>query len=85
MIMISSKTTLPAGRIKRIHVNQNLLRRAMKGEDVLPYIVRYGGSSWSCRDFEIDGPAKGVNSIHKPLSCGARLWIKTTSYMTLNS
>ena len=40
MMMISSKTTLPAGRIKRIHVNQNLLRRAMKGEDVLPYIVR---------------------------------------------
>ena len=52
-MMISSRTTLPAGRIKRIHVNQNLLRRAMKGEDVLPYIVRYGGASWSCRDFEI--------------------------------
>ena len=84
-MMVSTKTTLPDGRIKRIHVNQNLLRRAMKGEDVLPYIVRYGGSSWSCRDFEIDGPAKGVNSIHKPLSCGARLWIETTSSMTLNS
>ena len=84
-MMISSRTTLPAGRIKRIHVNQNLLRRAMKGEDVLPYIVRYGGASWSCRDFEIDGPAKGINSVHKPLSCGARLWIETTSSMTLNS
>ena len=82
-MMISGRTTLPAGRIKRIHVNQNLLRRAMKGEDVCPYTVQYKGKSHPCKRWTAAGEFEGVNAIHKPLSCGARLYVQTTGPMVL--
>ena len=69
---------LPAdGLIKRIHVNQNLLRRAIKGEDVCPYIVQYKGKSWPAKEIEASGHWRAVNRTNKPLSCGARLFIET--------
>jgi len=71
-------TVLPAdGLIKRIHANQNLLRRAVKGEDVCPYIVQYKGKSWPAKEIEAHGHWRAVNRIDKPLSCGARLFIET--------
>lgn len=77
--------TLPAdGCIKRLHVNQNLLRRATAGEDVCPYVVQYKGKSHPCMSAEIVGRMSAVNSIHKPLSCGARLFIQTTDEVILH-
>ncbi len=71
--------TLPNdGCLKRIHVNQNLLRRAIKGEDVCPYTVQYKGRSYPCKEAETLSGCRAVNRIHKPLSCGARLFIETT-------
>ncbi len=75
--------TLSDGCIKRIHVNQALLRRAMRGEDVCPYIVRHKGKSHPCKRWTASGDFYGVNSIDRPLSCGARLYIETTGPMTL--
>jgi hypothetical protein len=69
---------LPAdGLLKRIHVNQNLLRKAIKGEDVCPYIVQYKGRSWPAKEIEASGHWRAVNRVANPLSCGARLFIET--------
>lgn len=76
---------LPAGCIKRVHVNQHLLRRALKGEDVCPYVVQFKGKSHPCKEWTCTGVMQGVNAISKPLSCGARLYIQTTAPMLLHS
>lgn len=77
--------TLPAdGCLKRLHVNQNLLRRAIAGEDVCPYTVQYKGKSHPCKSADINGSMSAVNSIHKPLSCGARLFLQTTDEIILH-
>lgn len=77
---------LPAdGCIKRLHVNQNLLRKAVAGKDVCPYIVQYKGKAYPCKSADINGRMSAVNSIHKPLSCGARLFLQTTDEVILHS
>lgn len=78
-------TVLPAdGLLKRIHVNQNLLRKAIAGEDVCPYIVQYKGKSWPAKEIEASGHWRAVNRISKPLSCGARLFIETKDRVVLH-
>ena len=72
------------GCIKRVHVNQRLLRRAVAGEDVYPYTVQYKGKSHPCYDVIINGPSRAINAIQTPLSCGARLYIQTTGEVLLN-
>ena len=76
---------LPSGCIKRVHVNQHLLRRALKGEDVCPYVVQFKGKSHPCKEWQCSGEMQGINAISKPLSCGARLYIQTHSPMLLYS
>ena len=76
---------LERGCIKRIHVHQQKLRKAIAGEDVAPYIVQHKGKSHPCKRWTAAGPFTGVNAINKPLSCGARLYIETTGPMVLYS
>ena len=73
------------GCIKRIHVNQHHLRRVLKGEKLHVYTVQYKGKSHPCDEVTIHGQSQAVNSINKPLSCGARLFIETTGKVTLTS
>ena len=67
-------------RKKIIHVHQNNIRHNIKAEGTdlkPPIIVRdYIGSK---HYFEVDiiGDCKVIYRPHKPLSCGARLWIET--------
>lgn len=63
---------------KIIHVNQHVIKRNReKGENAPPLICRtYKGSS-PAHEIEILGPSKIIHSPHKPLSCGARVWIET--------
>lgn len=80
------------GCIKRIHVNQHNLRRVLKGgahasactEELYVYTVQYKGKSHPCNEVTIHGQSQAVNSINKPLSCGARLFIQTTGSVTLS-
>jgi hypothetical protein len=74
---------LPAGCVKRIHVNQALLRKAVAGEDVCPYIVQFKGKSHPCKRWTASGEFEGVNAIDKPLSCGARLYVQTRGPVAL--
>lgn len=73
---------MPNKRIKkRIHINQlriraNIKRSADEQEPVIT-IQRNGKSPVYGFTIEIDGPSRVINRPHKPLGCGARVWIET--------
>lgn len=66
--------------IKRVHVNQHKLRQRLKDSSYNEpcYTIKHGGRTIYAREVEILGASKLVESIDKPLSCGARLWLETT-------
>lgn len=71
--------TLEKGAIKRIHVNQpNLRRRVSKTGDEPCYSIKHKGQTFWAYEIAVMGPSYVIESIDKPLSCGARLWIETT-------
>jgi hypothetical protein len=64
----------------RIHVNQHIIRANKKhGKDDPAITVRFSRGAIRCRSVEINGPSRIVQSMHKPLSCGAKVWIETES------
>ena len=63
-----------------IHVNQHVIRsNARNGESKPVLTVKQGKRNTYAREVVIDGPSKVVYSPDKPLGCGARVWIETTS------
>ena len=72
--------SLQAGPIKRIHVNQHVIRRNAKtGGGEPPLSIKTTQGLVRCRGVTIDGPAVVRYCPEKPLSCGARVWIETRS------
>lgn len=66
------------GTIKRIHVNQHVIRsNAREGHNEPPLRVKTSKANLAGREVIIDGRAKVVYNPEKPLSCGARVWIET--------
>ena len=62
-----------------VHVNQHAIRRNINAETPEPVLtVKTYKSNTYAHEVEIKGPCKVVYSPHKPLSCGARVWIETT-------
>ena len=67
-----------------IHVNQHAIRRNIKAEKPEPVLtVKTYKSNTYAHEVSIDGASKVVYSPHKPLSCGARVWIETESTVTI--
>lgn len=66
--------------ITRIHVNQHVIKSNLKNKKREPVltILNYKGIRRT-NTVQILGPSKVVYSPDKPLSCGARVWIETTS------
>jgi len=63
-----------------IHVNQHKIRANTKNKTDEPVLtVKTYKSNDYAHEAEIDGPCKVIYSPHKPLSCGARVWIETQS------
>lgn len=63
-----------------IHVNQHVIRSNQKTGAREPVItVKQGKKNTYTHKVEILGPSRVVYSPDKPLSCGARVWIETTS------
>lgn len=74
--------------MKRIHINQHVIRRNMKKNDGVyePSVtVKEGKTNTYCYGVEILGPSRVVYSPDKPLSCGAKVWIETESGLVLKS
>jgi len=66
--------------MKRIHINQHIIRRNSKTGQREPVItVKEGRTNTYAHSVEILGPSKLVYSPDKPLSCGAKVWIETDS------
>lgn len=73
------------GRIKRIHVNQHLIR----DRDPQPLTVKEGKTNTRGSLVEIlDGDGTVVASVvyrpENPLSCGARVWVETTNEVRIS-
>ena len=70
-----------------IHVNQAHIRKNIKNglEDGIPVLtVKTYKSNIYANTVSIDGPSRIVYSPHKPLSCGARVWIETESEVKID-
>ncbi len=70
--------------LKRIHINQHVLRHNYKTGERQPVITckTYKTNDYA-HEVEIEGPSKVVYSPDKPLSCGARVWVETTAPVRL--
>ena len=66
--------------IKRIHVNQHNIRANNKDGGNRPCITvkTYKDNQYG-HEVNILGDSKVIYSPHKPLSCGARVWIETNA------
>ena len=70
--------------MKRIHVNQHIIKRNAKTGNREPVItIKEGRTNTYAHSVEILGPSKLVYSPDKPLSCGAKVWIETDSEITI--
>ncbi len=66
--------------IKRIHVNQHLIRRNAKFEENAPPLtVKTSRGNHRAYEVDIEGPAKVVYRPSRPLACGARVWVETNA------
>lgn len=75
---VTTKLVMPAGTLKRIHVNQHIIRANLKANaDEPTCTVQWKGKSYVGRDVLIKGASQVMQRMHKPLSCGARIWIET--------
>jgi hypothetical protein len=75
---------VPPGTLKRIHVNQHVIRRNAKtGESAPPLSVKTSKGSLPCSHVVIHGDSVVRYSPDRPLSCGARVWIETRAGLTL--
>jgi len=63
-----------------IHVNQHKIKANRKSGKTEPVLTckTYKTNTYA-HEVIIDGPCKIVYSPDKPLSCGAHVWIETTS------
>lgn len=60
-----------------VHVNRSVIARNTKnGTNEPPLIIRRGKRREYAHEVELFGKAKVVHSPHKPLDCGARVWIE---------
>ena len=77
---------IKAGRRKVVvHVNQHHVRANSKDDGSRAvFTVKDGKTNRYAHEVEINGPCKVVYRPHKPLSCGARVWIETRADMTLH-
>ena len=69
----------------RIHVNQHVVRRNGKTGEKSPVLtVKRGTTNTYCHSVQILGPSRVVYSPDKPLSCGAKVWVETSSDVVLS-
>lgn len=76
-------TVMPAGTIKRIHVNQHMIRHNKKnGTKESVITIQWRNKSYRVKTAHIHGVSRAVYNPDKPLSCGAHVWVETTAEVT---
>ena len=75
--------TMPPGTIKRIHVNQHVIRTNKKtGAKENVVTIQWRSKSYRVKAVNISGDSTVIYSPDKPLSCGARVWVETRAEVT---
>lgn len=77
--VIARTKKLAKGYIKRIHVDQSKIRN----HEPDPITIQTSDGSLKAAEIDILGESQVVFRPTKPLSCGARLWIETTSEIVI--
>lgn len=73
-------TRLRRGTVKRIHVNQHMIRDDRKHGGAQPVIsVVTSNGVLHGRRVTVVGPSEVIYSPDRPRKCGARVWIETRS------
>lgn len=73
-----------SNRLKRIHINQHVIRANGKTGERNPVItVKEAGTNTYGHEVIVHGESKLVYSPDKPLSCGAKVWIETNAPITI--
>jgi len=68
-----------------IHVNQHVIKsNTKKGERAPVLTVKTYKENRYAHEVEILGPSKVVYSPDKPLSCGAKVWVETSSEVIID-
>lgn len=76
---------LVAGTIKRLHVDRRVMASNRKHDrNDPPITVQTSRGPFKAHRVEVFGPSLFVHSPHKPLSCGARVWIETRALVVLD-
>ncbi len=69
---------LRRGTVKRLHVDQAVIRQCRKDGTNEPAItIQTSKGPIKCSRATIFGTSSLVQSLTKPLACGARVWIET--------
>ena len=72
-------------KIARIHVNQHVIKANAKyGENNPVFTIKQGGKNTYAYNVRVVGEMELVYSPHKPLSCGAKVWIETRGDIELD-
>ena len=72
-------------KIARIHVNQHVIKANAKyGENNPVFTIKQGGKNTYAYNVKVVGEMELVYSPHKPLSCGAKVWIETRGDIELD-
>ena len=80
-----SELILPEGKLKRIHINQHVIRANSKNEERKPPItVKTSDANHKGWSVDIHGVSQVVYRPDKPLNCGAKVWMETTAAITLS-
>lgn len=77
--MVEQDTTIRAGLIKRVHVDQ----RRVRAHHPNPITVQARGGPYKGASVRILGESETIYRPEKPLSCGARLWVETKAEVVI--
>ena len=80
------KVVLDKGNLKRIHVNQHIIRSNHKnGKNEPVYTVKHCKTTFKAYSVRVNGDLEFVYRPDKPLPCGAKCWGETTSEVILTT
>ncbi len=70
--------SLPAGTVKRIHVDRRVVAQNRKdGGQRPPWTIQTSKGPVKCFTWRLHGPIQGVGPDYPQLSCGARIYMVT--------
>jgi hypothetical protein len=73
-------------RLKRIHVNQHVIRRNSRtSTQDPPLTIKTSLGNVRAYRVVIEGPSEVVYRPDKPLPCGARVWVETRAPLTVQT